>query len=135
MKTRVFHQAQVAVNTIAVHNPATDEVIGEIASMSPAEVAAAVERARAAQTRWSATPLAQRLRVLRKFQQLLAEQKDAVAGVITREAGKPKTLWRDWHYQSVELSFQHSFGAEPGSAHHRQCRSAQTFRVHTVLFS
>jgi len=73
-----------------VHNPATDEVIGEIASMSPAEVAAAVERARAAQTRWSATPLAQRLRVLRKFQQLLAEQKDAVAGVITREAGKPK---------------------------------------------
>ena len=83
-------QAQVAASTIAVHNPATDEVIGEIACMTPAEVAAAVERARAAQTRWAATPVAQRLRVLRKFQQLLAEQKDAVASVITREAGKPK---------------------------------------------
>ena len=86
----MLHQAQVAAVTIAVHNPATDEIIGEITCMTAAEVAAAVERARAAQTRWAATPVAQRLRVLRTFQRLLAEQKDAVAGVITREAGKPR---------------------------------------------
>src|SRR5947209_5449631 len=83
-------QAGIAASTIAVRNPATDEVIGEIPCMSAAEIAAAVEHARAAQARWAATPIAQRLRVLRRFQQLLAEQKDAVAGIITREAGKPK---------------------------------------------
>src|SRR5436309_14381260 len=83
-------QAGVAANTIAVRNPATDEVIREIPCMVLADGAAAVERARTAQARWAATPIAQRLRLLRKFQQLLAKQKDTVANVITREAGKPR---------------------------------------------
>src|SRR5947209_6722647 len=82
--------AGIAVNTIAVQNPATEEVIGEIACLSAQEIKAAVARAAAAQPRWGATPVSQRLQVLRKFQRLLAQQKDAVASVITREAGKPK---------------------------------------------
>src|SRR5437764_2738395 len=83
-------QAGIAVNMIAVRNPATDEVIGEIACLSAPEINVAVARAAAAQPRWGAMPVSQRLQVLRKFQRLLAQQKDAVASVITREAGKPK---------------------------------------------
>jgi len=83
-------QAGIGASTIAVHNPATDLVIGEIACMTLAEIVSVVEHALAAQTRWAAAPIAQRLRVLRRFQRLLAEQKDTVASVITREAGKPK---------------------------------------------
>lgn len=74
---------------ITVRNPATQEVAGTVPSFSAEEVSAAVDRARAAQPRWAATPVRERLQILRRFQQLLCEQKDAVATVITREAGKP----------------------------------------------
>ena len=74
---------------IPVQNPATREVVGTIPSCSAEEIGAAVERARAAQPRWAATPVRERLQIVRRFQQLLCEQKDAVITVITREAGKP----------------------------------------------
>src|SRR5215467_13535167 len=77
------------INTIAVRNPANDDVIGEVPCFSAAEVAAAVKRAAGAQKRWAASPISKRLELLRKFQQLLCEQKDSIAATITREAGKP----------------------------------------------
>jgi succinate-semialdehyde dehydrogenase/glutarate-semialdehyde dehydrogenase len=83
-------QTSIAVNTITVRNPANDEPIGEIPCFSPAEITAAVERAHQAQRRWTTTPVAARLKLLRNFQRLLAERKEFVAGIITREAGKPK---------------------------------------------
>jgi len=77
------------VRTIAVRNPATDEVIGEISCFSNAEIAAAVERARKAQRRWAEVAVGERLKILRKFQRLLCEQRESVAAIVTREAGKP----------------------------------------------
>lgn len=82
--------ATVATNTITVLNPADDKPIGEIPCFSAAEIEAAVERARAAQARWAETPVARRLAIFRNFQRLLSEQKESVAKVITREAGKPE---------------------------------------------
>lgn len=82
--------AGVIASTIAVHNPADDRPIGEISCFSAAEIGAAVERARAAQARWAETPVTDRLKIFRNFQRLLSEQKESVAAVITREAGKPK---------------------------------------------
>jgi succinate-semialdehyde dehydrogenase/glutarate-semialdehyde dehydrogenase len=72
-----------------VYNPANHEVIGALHSFAADEIAAAVAKARAAQVDWASTPLSARLRIIRRFQQLVCEQKDAVAAVITREAGKP----------------------------------------------
>src|SRR5262249_46351272 len=80
---------EFAVKTIAVRNPATDEVIGEIPCLGVQEIAPAVKRASRAQKRWAASPVSVRLKILRRFQQLLCEQKDSVAAIITREAGKP----------------------------------------------
>src|SRR5215472_11548927 len=74
---------------IAVHNPATQETIGSVPSLTAEEITAAVEKARAAQIRWARTPVQKRLLIVRRFQRLLAEQKETVAAVITREAGKP----------------------------------------------
>ena len=82
-------QAELAQATITVRNPATQETVGTVPVFSAAEISAAVERARAAQERWAVTPVAARLKVIRRFQSLLCEQKEAVAAVITREAGKP----------------------------------------------
>jgi len=74
---------------ITVHNPATQEIVGTVPVFSASEISTAVERAHAAQKRWISVPIPERLKVMHRFQQLLCEQKDAVAAVITREAGKP----------------------------------------------
>jgi acyl-CoA reductase-like NAD-dependent aldehyde dehydrogenase len=74
---------------IVVLNPATQETVGSVPNFNAEQIAAAVERAHAAQAGWAAKDLPKRLRVLRRFQELLCVQKDAIAGVITREAGKP----------------------------------------------
>jgi len=76
---------------IPVKNPGTQETVGTIPRQSADEIATAVERARAAQQRWAETPVSDRLKIIRKFQQLLCDQKDAVAQAITREAGKPSS--------------------------------------------
>ena len=75
--------------TIAVANPATQQVIGSVPIADAIQIEAAVARARAAQARWAEKPVAERLTVLRRFQKLLCDQKDSVAEIITREAGKP----------------------------------------------
>lgn len=82
-------QAELAQAAITVRNPATQEAVGTVPVFSASEIALAVERARAAQERWAAVPITERLKAIRRFQQLLCEQKEAVAAVITREAGKP----------------------------------------------
>src|SRR5271166_5918083 len=79
----------VAKNTIVTSNPATGEVLAELACASASEVQDAVLRAKRAQPDWQATPVSERIAVLRRFQQLLSERRDEVARLICREAGKP----------------------------------------------
>lgn len=54
------------------------------------DVQTAVTRARAAQRKWAETPVRERLRVIRNFQQALYRGVDAVAALIAEETGKPK---------------------------------------------
>jgi acyl-CoA reductase-like NAD-dependent aldehyde dehydrogenase len=82
-------QAELAHAAIAVLNPATQETVGTIPIFTDSEIAAAVERARAAQERWAATSVSNRLNLIHRFQQLLSEQKHELASVIAQEAGKP----------------------------------------------
>ena len=79
----------VGTATIVSTNPATGEVLAELACASPSDVQSAVLRAKQAQPAWEATPVRERVAVLRRFQQLLSEQRDQVADLICREAGKP----------------------------------------------
>src|SRR5208337_2144766 len=79
----------VAKSTIVTSNPATGEVLAELACASAGEVQDAVLRAKQAQPEWQATPVSERIAVLRRFQQLLSERRDEVASLICREAGKP----------------------------------------------
>lgn len=74
----------------AVHNPATQETIGTLPNQAASQIASAVDRAAAAQPRWAATSVRDRLRILSRFGELLCDQKAAVAAVISREAGKPR---------------------------------------------
>lgn len=81
---------QSAISRIASVNPATGEVLGELESAGPTEVHAAVARGRAAQAEWNAWGVQNRIRVLRRFQQILLARKASIAHRITQEAGKPR---------------------------------------------
>src|SRR5882724_6282431 len=80
---------QLGVSRIASVNPATGEVLGELDCAGPTEVRAAVARARAGQSDWNAWGIRHRVKVLRRFQQLLLTRKTDIARRITQEAGKP----------------------------------------------
>src|SRR5690349_12637336 len=73
-----------------VRNPATQELIGSLPVFTAEQIAASVERAAAAQARWAATSISKRLRIFKRFGELLCQEKEAVAAVISREAGKPE---------------------------------------------
>src|ERR1041385_9430116 len=79
-----------AEGQFSVLNPATQEIIGTLPNMAATQIAEAVAKATAAQARWAATPMRERLRILGRFAGLLCEQKETVAAVISREAGKPE---------------------------------------------
>jgi acyl-CoA reductase-like NAD-dependent aldehyde dehydrogenase len=82
---------EFAVSRIASVNPATGEVLGELDSAGPAEVRAAVARARAAQPEWHSLGARNRILVLRRFQRLLLARKTDIAQRISQETGKPQT--------------------------------------------
>jgi acyl-CoA reductase-like NAD-dependent aldehyde dehydrogenase len=83
-------EAQAVLDkTVVDTNPATGEVLAELACTSAEQVRAAVLRARTAQVRWQAAPVAERIEVVRRFQSLLRDRVQEVAQLISREAGKP----------------------------------------------
>jgi acyl-CoA reductase-like NAD-dependent aldehyde dehydrogenase len=81
---------QQEAGQFAVQNPATQEIIGTLPNMTANQIAEAVARAAAAQVRWAGTPVRDRMRILGRFAELLCDQKDFVATIISREAGKPE---------------------------------------------
>jgi malonate-semialdehyde dehydrogenase (acetylating)/methylmalonate-semialdehyde dehydrogenase len=71
-----------------VFNPATGEVQAKVALASKAEVDAAVKIAAEAFPKWSSTPPLTRARVMFRFKQLIEENIDKMAQIVTSEHGK-----------------------------------------------
>jgi len=80
---------EIAAAKIVAVNPATGQVLRELACADAAQVRGAVDRARSAQPAWNGLGVRQRVSALREFQRLLHENKSEVARLITQEAGKP----------------------------------------------
>lgn len=76
-------------NRIRVIDPATEDVLGEVAGAGSREAAAAVDAARRGFDRWRATPAWERSRVLRQVAQLMRERQEALALLLSLEVGKP----------------------------------------------
>ena len=75
--------------TFAVSNPATGEVIANVADCGLVETKAAIASAKAAQKSWASTPAPQRSKILRHWRDLMVERADALALILTCENGKP----------------------------------------------
>ena len=78
-----------AQDSIRVINPATGAELAVLAVDGPAQVDAAVAKARKAQKDWAAMTGAERGRVLQRAARLLRERNDELAELETRNTGKP----------------------------------------------
>src|SRR5699024_1032661 len=74
--------------TIEVFNPATKEVIAEVPLSSREELDEVAETAQAAFEEWSQIAVPKRARLLFNLQQILIENKQELAEIITKENGK-----------------------------------------------
>jgi len=72
-----------------VVNPATGEVIATVPRMGAAETRRAIDSANAAWPAWRASTAKQRAVVLRKWHDLMLENADDLALILTTEQGKP----------------------------------------------
>jgi succinate-semialdehyde dehydrogenase / glutarate-semialdehyde dehydrogenase len=75
--------------TFEVRNPATGRVLGTVPKMGATETRRAIEAAERAWGAWRAQPAKARAAVLRKWHDLMLENADDLARIMTAEQGKP----------------------------------------------
>ena len=71
-------------------NPATGELIGAVETLTPAKVQGVVDDVAEVQPFWAALSLEDRARYMRRAGDVLLEDMDAIAELLTNEQGKPR---------------------------------------------
>src|SRR3984893_4533946 len=79
-----------SVGTLPSINPATGETLGCFEKTPPALLPEIVARARAAQAKWSKTPIPDRAAQLKILRERILSSRDALANAIVQESGKPR---------------------------------------------
>ena len=74
---------------IEVYNPATNELIDTVPSLTKEDVERAIDYADAHQKTWEAKSVIERCEVLSRFAELVEENKDELAILLSKETGKP----------------------------------------------
>lgn len=77
--------------SLPVTNPATDEIIGRVPSVSAAQVEQAVQAAEAALEGWKQKTAKERSALLRTWFNLIVENQEDLAVILSTEQGKPIT--------------------------------------------
>src|SRR5438874_12477799 len=88
--TRPVQGSVTAHGTLAVYEPGSGKLVGEVRVSTPAQVREAAASARLAQMEWSGRPLRDREAILLAFKQLLLDRAEEVGDLIVRENGKTK---------------------------------------------
>ena len=73
---------------IDLTNPATQQVIAKVPQTTPDEINQAVAAAAEAFKTWRKTPINTRSRIFLKYQQLIRDNMDELAAMLTEEQGK-----------------------------------------------
>ncbi len=89
MTTSALHKSKPA-DQIHCVDPATREPLGSVRVDSPADVDAAVVRAKVAQQAWKKTSFAERRRVLKALLSYCVEHKDEICAEVQRGSGKTR---------------------------------------------
>lgn len=80
---------------LRIINPATEQPLREMKEDDAESVARKTAAARAAQPGWARTSFTERLAIVRRFGELLAERRESLASLLTSEMGKPITQSRN----------------------------------------
>ena len=75
--------------TFAVSNPARGDVITQVADLSRADLARAIDGAEVAQKKWAVLTAKERCNILRNWYNLMMEHQSDLAIILTAEMGKP----------------------------------------------
>ena len=75
-------------NWIEVLNPATQEVLCEAPCATESEIENAISSAQAAFLTWRETPPPERSRIMMRYQELLKQNQDKIAEILSKENGK-----------------------------------------------
>ena len=89
--------------TTAITNPSTGEVLGTVPKCGAAEAKRAIEAANAAWPKWSSKTAKERAVIMRRWYELMMENQEDLARLMTSEQGKPLTESRG------EISYAASF--------------------------
>ncbi|MCX4727507.1 aldehyde dehydrogenase family protein [Streptomyces sp. NPDC090052] len=111
-------------DTIAVVNPADEQVIGHVPAGTPEDVDAAVRAARAAFPGWAATAPAERAARIGDLRDVLVARRDEIAETVTAELGAPLQFSRAVHAgvpalvagSYAELAATHPFEEKVGNS-------------------
>ncbi|MEV1022653.1 aldehyde dehydrogenase family protein [Streptomyces sp. NPDC050264] len=111
-------------DTIAVVNPADEQVIGHVPAGTAEDVDTAVRAARAAFPGWAATPPAERAAGIAALRDVLLARKDEVAETVTAELGAPLQFSQAVHAgvpvmvagSYAELAASHPFEEKVGNS-------------------
>src|SRR6266480_780423 len=79
------------MGTLESFNPATGELVGTVETITPSDVPGVVAEVSEVQPFWAELSLADRARYLRRAADVLVDEVDDVAQLLTREQGKPIT--------------------------------------------
>ncbi len=77
--------------TFEVINPARGDVIADVADLDRSDVSKAIEGARVAQKSWAAKTAKERCNILRRWFELIMQNQEDLAKILTAEMGKPLT--------------------------------------------
>ena len=94
---------------IDITNPATQEVIAKVPQSTPEEIEQAIKTASEAFQSWRTTPISKRARVFLKYQQLIRENMDELAALLTEEQGKTLADARGDVFRGLEV-VEHASG-------------------------
>lgn len=93
LKTQAYinGQWQSAPQTISVTNPATGEIIATVPNMGATEATQAIAAAQAALSDWRNQSANHRSKILRQWFDLIQQNRETLAQILTAELGKPIT--------------------------------------------
>ena len=87
------------------YNPATEELIARAALGGPADIAAAVEAAKAAYPEWRLMPAPRRGEILYQVARILEARKEQLAQLLTREMGKIIAEARGEVQEAIDMAY------------------------------
>src|SRR2546425_10889213 len=86
-------------------NPATGEVLGHVPKSESADVVAAIEAAKAAFEKWRKYPAPRRAEILFHAAELLVEEKENLARLMTQEMGKVLAETRGDVQEAIDMTY------------------------------